>query len=144
MSTPLSALIKDKGSNIYSAHPDETIYSCVQKMGVAEIGALLIIDETGLVGIFTERDVTKKVLLEKVDVQTVLVGSVMTRNVHTVTPTTTVDEAMGIMTEQRFRHLPVVLEDNVVGLISIGDLTRWVVLSQQHNINHLVDYINNG
>ena len=144
MSAPLSALIKEKGNVIYSAHPEETVFACVKKMGVAGVGALLIIDETGLVGIFTERDVSKKVVLQKVDVETVCVSSVMTRDVKTVTPSTTTDEAMSIMTEERFRHLPVLLEDNVLGLISIGDLTRWVVMSQQHNINHLVEYINNG
>lgn len=144
MKTPLSVLLRDKPGKLLEAHPNESIYDCIARMNTAQFGAILIMDEGALVGIFTERDVSKKIVLSKIDTELTPVADVMSVSLLTVHPSTTVEKAMSIVTEKRIRHLPVVENNKVVGLISIGDLTRWMVVSQQANIDQLVDYISNG
>jgi CBS domain-containing protein len=105
------------------------------------IGALLIVENEKLLGVFTERDVLKKVANKELNVKETPVKEVMTANVLTVAPHTTVAEAMAVITQKRFRHLPVVENDRLVGLISIGDLTRWVSRNQEIMIRDLENYI---
>ena len=105
------------------------------------VGALLVIVDDQLKGIISERDILLKLVGCACDPAQVLVKEIMTTDIATVTPTTTVQEAMRIVTERRFRHLPVIENGKIVGVISIGDLTRWVMLVQDKEISDLTGYI---
>ena len=105
------------------------------------IGALLVCDDDRVVGIFTERDVLNRVVDPGKDPGTVRVADVMTGDVVTIGPEVSVEEAMAVVTEKRCRHLPVMTGEQLLGLISIGDLTRWVATRQAHHIQDLVNYI---
>jgi len=141
MQTPLVRLLHDKGHTIYSISSSATVYDCAVKMTELSIGALLVIDNNKLKGIISERDVVRKLIGCACDPAAVLVADCMTKNLVTVPPSTTVQEAMRIVTKRRFRHLPVVENGKLLGVISIGDLTRWVMLSQEQEISALTGYI---
>ncbi|MBS0289589.1 MAG: CBS domain-containing protein [Proteobacteria bacterium] len=141
MRTPLSVLLKDKGSITHSISPVATGYECTQKLNQSGVGALLVIENGKLIGIISERDLIRKVLGKSIDPNAVKVSELMTHNPTTVLPSTTVQEAMKLITEKRFRHLPVVENGVLLGVISIGDLTRWVMLQQEYEIAALTGYI---
>lgn len=141
LDTRLSILLADKGSTIHSISSKETAYEASMKMNHIGVGALLVIDEGELMGIISERDIIRKIIGPKKDATVVLVAEIMTKKLVTVLPITTVQEAMRIITERRFRHLPVLDKEKLVGIISIGDLTRWVMLQQESEIGSLTSYI---
>ncbi len=141
MDTPLSVLLKDKGYAIYSIGPEQSAYDSAVKMKKLGVGALLVIADEQLKGIISERDILLKLVGCACDPAQVSVKDIMTKDIVTVTPKTTVQEAMFIVTERRFRHLPVIEGGKVIGMISIGDLTRWVMLAQDQEISHLTGYI---
>ncbi len=143
METPLSVLLNDKGRTIQNISPKESVYDCALKMNQLKIGALLVMENEQLVGIVSERDILRKVVTSGQDLKKVLVETIMTKEnkLVTVLPTTTVREAMHIVTEKRIRHLPVLENGKLVGLISIGDLTRWAMLLQEQQISSLTNYI---
>lgn len=141
MRTPLSVLLKEKGSKVFNIGPNASGLDCAMKLNEAHIGALLVVDQEKIVGIISERDLIYKLLCIKGDPNKVPVSQIMTPNPFTVLPSTTVQEAMKIITEKRFRHLPVVEDGKLMGMISIGDLTRWVMEQQQYEIDHLTGYI---
>lgn len=141
MDTPLSVLLKEKGDVIHRITPNDTILDCVKKLNELGIGSLLVMEQTHLEGIITERDIIRKVICQKLDAEKTHIAKIMTRDLVTVLPNMTVTEAMRIITERRFRHLPVVENNKVLGLISIGDLTRWVMLAQENEISSLTGYI---
>lgn len=143
MDTPLSCLLKDKGHAIETIAPSQTVHECALKMNELKVGALLVLENDKLVGIVSERDILRKVVTSGKEPKAILVSTVMT-NVEvliTVLPTTTVREAMRTVTEKRIRHLPVLKDGKLVGLISIGDLTRWAMLLQEQQISSLTHYI---
>lgn len=141
MQSPVNVLLKEKGSQIFSAAPHESVFACVQRMNECRVGALLILENQKPVGIFTERDVSSKLVLSKRDPEQSPVSEFMTKNVLVIASSTTVEEAMAIVTQKRFRHLPVMDDGVLLGLISIGDLTKWAVRTQQEHIEHLSKYI---
>lgn len=141
MRTPVSVLLKEKGDMIFNISPSATCLECATKLNEAHIGALLVLENQNIVGIISERDLIQKLLCLKGDPNKVIVSQVMTSNPLTILPSTTVQEAMRIVTEKRFRHLPVVENGQLLGVISIGDLTRWVMEQQQYEIDHLTGYI---
>jgi len=141
MSAPLRVLLKDKGNIIHSITSQSSVYDCVLKLNQLGIGALLVIDNDKLEGIISERDIIRKILGQRINPEKITVKEIMTKNLVTVPPTMTVQEAMRIVTEKRFRHLPVVEKDALLGMISIGDLTRWVMLEQEGEISALTGYI---
>lgn len=141
MQTPLSVLLKEKSQKIQTITPDESCYHCSTLLSQFGIGALLVMESDKVSGIISERDIINKLVSKKLDAEKVKVSEVMTRNVLTVTSKTTVQQAMEIITEKRFRHLPVVDDGKLVGIISIGDITRWVMLQQQQEITALTGYI---
>ncbi len=145
--TVLGELLKGKGFHIVTGKPTDTVYDCVVLMKESRIGCLLIMEEGRIVGIFSERDVLMKIVAQKLDPEKTKVSEVMNRDVICVDPDTTIEEAMSIMTEKRIRHLPIMEDSVLMGMISVGDLTKW--LSAQHRshvqeINDLIHYINGG
>jgi len=141
MRTPLSVLLKDKGSKIYSVSAKESALACINKMNEYGVGALLVMEGETLQGIISERDIIRKLFVKPALMNEMQVSNLMTKSVHTVPSTMTVQEAMKTVTEKRFRHLPVVDNGKLLGMISIGDLTRWVMLAQEHEIAALTGYI---
>jgi CBS domain-containing protein len=136
--TPLNQII-ERGEPIHSIGPNTLVTECVRLMTARKIGALLVMDNNNLVGIFTERDALNKVLAGGLDSSNTKVSEVMTRDPYCVHPTSTVDEAMKVMTMRRFRHLPIVKDGKVLAVVSSGDLTLWLGRYREEEFRDLVD-----
>lgn len=141
----IGTVLKAKAQNkVLSIEPDETVYSALERLAEYDVGALLVCAAGRLVGILSERDYARKCVLLGHDSKETRVAQIMTSPVRWVTRNHTVDECMALMTEHHFRHLPVLDGDSVVGLVSIGDLVKWVMHSQQQAIGTLENYITGG
>ena len=134
-------ILKNKGSQIWSLAPDATVYEAISTMAEKNVGALLVVSEGKLVGIISERDYARKVILKDKSSKKTLVRDIMTSPVITVTPGHTLDECMQIMTDNRIRHLPVIEGEKLVGTISIGDLVKAIISTQAETILQLDNYI---
>jgi CBS domain-containing protein len=134
-------LLEEKKQPIESVDPSTTVRQAIDRMNARKIGSVLVMKGEQLVGIFTERDVLTRVVPRRLDCEKTPVGEVMSREVVTITGARTVQEAMMVMTDTRHRHLPVVEDERVVGLVSIGDVTRWTVRDQERTIEDLIDYV---
>ena len=134
-------ILKRKGSLVHSITPYNTVYEALEKLAEEDIGALLVMQGTELVGVLSERDYVRKVIIKGRASKDTLVHEIMSSPPITVSPTTTVDECMRLMTDERCRHLPVVDGDTVVGVVSIGDLVNWIITVQDFTIHQLEDYI---
>lgn len=141
MKTKLRALLEEKGRQVHAVGPETGVLEAVHKMNEAGIGALLVLVGEKPVGIFSERDVLRRVVGAGLDPATTRVEEVMTGALVAVQADATVEEAMAIVTEKRCRHLPVLAGEELAGLLSSGDLTRWATRSQQFEIQSLVRYI---
>ena len=144
MNVPISALLQRKGPAVHGIAPTLSIFEAVAEMNRLRIGAIVVLEDGKLAGIFTERDVLRRVVGAGVDTRTVRVSEVMTRDVLTVAPETMVEEVAALFTEKRCRHLPVVSGGNLIGLISIGDISRWVADAHAAEAEHLRNYISGG
>jgi len=138
----IEAVLKAKShSSVLSIAPNQTVYEAIQMLAQFDVGALMVLDGGKLVGILSERDYARKCILMGHLSKTTEVHEIMTSPVVSVSPQQTVDECMTLMTEHHFRHLPVLQDDEVVGLVSIGDLVKWVISGQAHHIEALEGYI---
>ena len=137
----VSALLRDKAQAIYSISPSSTVLDAVRLMAERNIGALPVMQGGLLAGMFTERDYTRKVMLMGRTSRDTLVGEIMTHSPVTVSPDDTVNDCMELMTEERVRHLPVVEDGELVGILSIGDLVKWIISAQTATIEHLTRYV---
>jgi CBS domain-containing protein len=136
--TTLKKIIEGR-SEAQAVGPDATVTECVRKMSAAKIGALLVLNGDRLVGIFTERDALNRVLAAGLDPRSTKVSEVMTRDPVSVPPSTTVGAAMELVTQRRFRHLPVIDNGKVLALVSSGDLTHWLVKAQLVDVREAGD-----
>ena len=134
-------ILNAKGRDICSVRPDDTVYDAVILMADKGIGSVLVMDDERLVGILTERDYARKVVLDGRSSKEMRVTEVMTKKVLCVSPERTVDECMALMTDKRARHLPVLDHKRVVGVVSIGDLVKAVIHEQKILIDQLQNYI---
>ncbi len=137
-------LLDKKGYDVLSVLPSNTVFETITKMAERGVGALLVIREEKLVGIVSERDYARKVILQGRRSQETTAEEIMTPEPFTVTPSQTVTECMELMTEKRIRHLPVVSEGKVIGIISIGDVVKSVISNQAAMIEQLETYITRG
>jgi len=141
MKSNLSAVLQNKGHEVLTIAPEKTVLEAVRTMNEHGVGSLLVMNGDEVVGIFTERDVLRRVVDAELDPRTTKVAKVMTRELVTVRQRMTVTEAMAVVTEKRCRHLPVIEDGRLLGMVSIGDLTRWVSREQAFHIQDLVNYI---
>ncbi len=141
--TPLATVLANKGGGnvTHSIAPTMTVAAAVDLLNQAKVGSVLVMDKGRLVGIFTERDVLRRVVGARRDPATTLVADVMTRELVVMRPTSTVEDAMKVISDRRIRHVPVVEEGRVLGIISQGDLNHWLVRHQQAEVAQLVDYV---
>jgi CBS domain-containing protein len=144
MTETIASILRNKGREIWSIDPEETVYDAIAMMADKGIGALLILSEGKLVGVFSERDYARKIILQGRSSKSTRVREIMTGDPVTVTPEHTVDECMRIITHHRVRHLPVMDGDKLLGVISIGDLVNAIIASQAQTIDHLHTYITGG
>ena len=137
-------LLQAKGYNIWSITPDASVYEAVKLMADKAIGALLVLESGKLVGIISERDCTRRVILKERAPKDTLVREIMTPDVITVHPNQTVEECMALVTARRIRHLPVLAGDQLMGIVSIGDLVMGIISEQEFMIQQLENYIKGG
>jgi CBS domain-containing protein len=137
----LKQLLDDKGRDVWTIGPDMSVYDAVKLMAEKEIGALLVVEGEKPVGMVTERDYARKVILRGKTSQEALVSEIMTTHVLCARPEQSVEECMAIMTEKRVRHLPVIENGKLIGMVSIGDLVKAIIDEQQFIIQQLEHYI---
>lgn len=134
-------ILKSKGTEVYSIAPDETVYQAIKKMDELDIGALLVLNDQKLKGIISERDYRSKVILKGRASKSTNVSEIMTGDVYYVEPGDSVEACMSIMTEKKIRHLPVMEGEEVVGVVSIGDLVKNIISQQKFEIKNMRHYI---
>jgi CBS domain-containing protein len=134
-------ILKAKGNFVYSITASASVYDALKNMAEKNIGALMVIEQEKLVGIFSERDYARKVVLQGRASHDTPVQAVMTDKVITVVSADSLEKCMNLMSKNRVRHLPVVDDDKVTGIISISDVVTAIIESQQETINHLQNYI---
>lgn len=136
-------ILKIKGHAVFSVTPTTTVYSAIEQMCEKNIGGVVILENDKLVGIFTERDYARKLILKGKSSKETLISELMTRDPITVTPDSKLEDCMNIMSNKRIRHLPVMENNLIVGMISIGDLVKFIIEEQRSIIEHLEHYITN-
>ena len=137
-------LLQVKGSDIWSIAPQATTYNALQIMAEKNVGALLVIEKEKLVGIFSERDYARKVILKEKSSKSTSVGELMTREVIYINANSTLEESMALMTAKRIRHLPVLKNNQLIGIVTLGDVVRQIISDQQFAIRELEKYITGG
>jgi CBS domain-containing protein len=144
MNTPLATLLESKGNALHTVSTSVTVSDAVQEMNRHKIGSVLVMNGAKLAGIFTERDVLTRVVAENLDPRTTPITKVMSGSVLTVGPEMTVQQIMDLFAEKRCRHVPVIQNGKLLGLISIGDVSRWVANAHRAEAESLRQYISGG
>jgi CBS domain-containing protein len=134
-------ILQNKGGQVWTTGPDCTVYEAIGLMGEKNIGALVVVENDEVIGVLSERDYSRKVVLQGRTSRDTVVGDILSRPVVTIRRRDTIEKCMQVMTEHRIRHLPVVDENRLIGLISMGDLVRWAMESQNFTILQLQGYI---
>lgn len=134
-------VLKFKGQNVWHVSPQACVYDAIEMMAEKHVGALLVVEEGKLVGVVSERDYARKVILQGKSSKQTAVSEIMTSPAICVAPEQTVEDSMRIMSDNRIRHLPVVEDGKILGVLSIGDLVRWMISAQQQTISQLHNYI---
>src|SRR5262245_15547738 len=137
----VSSILQSKGSQVWSIDPDATVFEAIQMMADKNIGSLLVMSAERLVGLISERDYTRKVAIKGRSSRETKVREILSSPVISITPSQTVEDCMRLMTEHRVRHLPVLADEKVVGVVSIGDLVNWTISAQDAAIEQLERYI---
>jgi CBS domain-containing protein len=137
----VAQLLQSKGTDVFSVTPQDSVLHAIEVMATRHVGALLVMNQSTLIGIISERDYARKVILKNRSSHDTPVGDIMTSPAVSVAPEDSVHRCMEIMTKGRFRHLPVVTADRVVGMLSIGDLVKAVIQEQTEHIQQLERYI---
>ena len=141
----VSEILRRKSGDVLKIEASATVFEALKKVVAANVGSILVTDDAGqVIGIMTERDYLRKIAVFGRTSHDTLVGEIMTSPIIYVTPETTVEESMAIMTDRRIRHLPVVENDEVVGIISIGDVVKFQTREQSFQIKYLTEYISGG
>ena len=140
----VSVILSQKNREIYSVPPDATVYDAISLLAEKNVGAVLVMDGERLVGLFSERDYTRKVVLRGKRSRETKVAEIMSSDLKVIQPRETVEDCLRLMTDKRIRHLPVLDGEKVVGIISIGDLVKWVISCQSAAIAQLENYISGG
>ncbi|MCL2656379.1 MAG: CBS domain-containing protein [Betaproteobacteria bacterium] len=141
MTTSVQQILQNKGSAIHAVAPGSSVFTALELMARHDIGSVLVTEGARLIGIFTERDYARKVVLHGLNSKNATVGELMTQNILTVSPSHTIEDCMAIMTNNRFRHLPVVEKGEIAGIVTIGDVVKAVITDQSNTINQLHGYI---
>ena len=141
ISGTVGTILNRKGGEIWAVRPEQTVYEAIEMMADKGVGALLVMSNGKLAGIISERDYARKVILQGRSSRTTVIQEIMTSRVISVSPRDAVDECMELMTRNRIRHLPIMENERVIGIVSIGDLVKWVVSEQEETIEHLHNYI---
>jgi CBS domain-containing protein len=139
--TTIAQLLNAKGDQIWSVEPKATIFEALEIMSEKEIGALLVMVDGKLTGIFSERDYARKVILKGKSSKETQVGELMTKKVFYIDSQKTINDCMAMMTAKRIRHVPVIEDNQVMGIITIGDVVNQIISEQEVTINHLENYI---
>ena len=134
-------ILTSKGNAVFSVEPNVTVYKAIELMCQKNIGGLLIVENDKLAGIFTERDYARKLILKGKSSKDTPISELMTKDPFTVSPESSIEQCMEMMSDKRIRHLPVVDDDKLVGMISIGDVVRFIIEEQKSIIEHLEHYI---
>lgn len=137
----IRGVLAEKGDQVWCVPPHTRVYDALALMAEKDIGALVVVEDGKPLGVFSERDYARKVILQGKSSKALEVREIMTTPARCVGPHQTVDECMSIMTYSRLRHLPVLEGDRLIGVVSIGDMVRWIILSQEETIHQLEDYI---
>jgi CBS domain-containing protein len=137
----IRAILARKGAEVWSVAPDAMVFDAIRLMSAKNVGALLVLEGERLAGIISERDYTRKVILKGKSSRETQVQEIMSKAVISVSPVTSIEECLRLMTEKRVRHLPILDGEKVAGVVSIGDLVKWIISAQSSTIDQLESYI---
>ena len=141
VSDPITSVLSNKSSKLWTISPEATVFNAIEKMSECNVGALPVIDDGALIGIISERDYTRNVILKGKSSHDIVVRSIMTSSLVTIKESDSVAHSLQTMTQKRVRHLPVVADGEIVGIVTIGDLVKWTISAQDALIGQLEGYI---
>ena len=139
--TTVRDVLSRKGNDVFTIELDASVFDALKRMAQEDVGALVVVERNAVIGVISERDYARKVILRGESSKDIPVARIMTRRVVTVTPDTSIDECMGLMTDKRVRHLPVVEDGSLCGVVSIGDVVKALLAEKDFVIERLEEYI---